>query len=122
MASQKRVGGLISFKVDGNQFNAKGNFSYNLGFAKREAVIGAEAIHGFKETPQAAFIEGEITDNDSLDLASLLSITDATVTLQLGSGKVIVAHHAWYAGEGTGNSEDGNIGVRFEADTAQEIS
>jgi hypothetical protein len=118
----KRVGGLIAFKIDGNQYKAKGNFSYNLGRVKRDGVIGAEAVHGFKETPQLAFIEGEITDDIDLDLATLLDATDVTVTLQLGSGKVIVQNHAWFAGEGTGQTEDGNIQVRFESDSAQEIT
>lgn len=122
MAGQKRVGGLISLKIDGNQFNAKGNFTYNLGRAKREGVIGAEAVHGFKEAPQLAFVEGEITDNDGLDLATLLDATDVVVTLQLGTGKVIVLNHAWFAGDGTGNTEEGNIAIRFEADSGQEIA
>ena len=122
MAGQKRVDGLISLKIDGNQFNAKGNFTYNLGAPKREGVIGAEAVHGFKETPQLAFVEGEITDNDGLDLKTLLNATDVVVTLQLGTGKVIVLNHAWFAADGTGNTEEGNIGVRFEADGGQEIS
>jgi hypothetical protein len=122
MAGQKRVGGLIAFKVDGQQYNAKGNFTYNLGRPKRDGVIGADGVHGYKETPQLAFVEGEITDNDGLDLATLLDITDAVVTLQLGSGKTIVFNHAWYAGEGTAGTEEGNIGVRFEAESAEEIA
>jgi hypothetical protein len=105
MAGQKRVGGLIALKIDGNQYNAKGNFTYNLGRAKREGVIG-----------------GEITDNDGLDLTTLLDATDVVVTLQLGTGKVIVLNHAWFAGEGTGNTEEGNIGIRFEADSGREIA
>lgn len=119
---QKRVGGLIAFKVNGNQYNAKGNFSYNLGRPKRDGVIGADGVHGYKETPQLAFVEGEITDNDGLDLATLLDLKDEVVTLQLGSGKVVVFNHAWFAGEGTGNTEDGNIGVRFESESGQEIA
>jgi hypothetical protein len=122
MAGQKRVGGLISLKIDGDQYNAKGNFTYNLGRPKRDGVIGADGVHGFREEPQLAFMEGEITDNDGLDLATLLDATDVTVTLQLGSGKVIVLSHAWFAGEGTGNTEEGNIAIRFEAISAQEIA
>jgi len=122
MAGQKRVGGLLALKIDGDQYNAKGNFTYNLGRPKRDAVIGAEGIHGFKETPQVAFVEGEITDNDGLDLATLLDSTDVVVTLQLGTGKVIVLNHAWFAGEGTGNTEEGNISVRFEAVSGEEIA
>lgn len=121
MAGQKRVGGLISFKIDGEQYNAKGNFTYNLGKPKREGVVGAEAVHGFKETPQLAFCEGEITDNVDLELSTLLDVTDAVVTLDLGAGKIILFNHAWFAGDGTGNTEEGNIAVRFEAESGEEL-
>lgn len=118
----KRVGGIIFLKVDGDLQRAKGAFSYNLGKPKREAVIGGDGIaHGYKETGQVAFIEGEITDDRKLNLAALLELEDVTVTLELANGKVISLRDAWYAGEGTGQSEEGNIGVRFEAPTGEEI-
>lgn len=116
-----RVGGIIQFKVDGVQYAAKGNYTYNLGQPKREAVVGADAVHGYKETAQAAFIEGEITDARSVDLTGLTRVTNATVMLQLGSGKVISLRNAWFAGEGTGNTEEGNFPVRFEALSGEEI-
>lgn len=116
-----RIGGIISFKVGGRQLNAKGNFTYNLGKEKREAVIGTDKVHGYKATPQPAFIEGEITDNVSLDLAALVETDGETVTLDLANGKSIVLRKAWYAGEGTGNTEEGNISVRFEAAEGEEI-
>ena len=57
-----------------------------------------------------------------MKLADLTSIDNATVTLQLASGKTVVLSDAWYAGEGTGNTEEANIGVRFESKyEAQEI-
>ena len=122
MAKSHRRAGVIFFKVNGNQLDAKGNFTYNLGKGKREAIIGADGVHGYKETPQTPFIEGEITDRPDLKLADLTSIDNATVTLQLASGKTVVLSDAWYAGEGTGNTEEANIGVRFESKyEAQEI-
>jgi Phage tail tube protein len=116
-----RRGGLIQFAAGGVTFDAKGNFTYNLGSPKREAVVGADAVHGFKETPQVAFVEGEITDRGNLDLKALTLMDDATVTLNLANGKIIVLGGAWYAGEGTGNTDEGNIGVRFEGTRAEEI-
>lgn len=114
--------GLIQFQVNGEVYDAKGNFTYNLGRPKREMIVGADAVHGPKESPQVAFIEGEITDRGTLDLAQLVSIADATVTLKLANGKVVVLHGAWFTGEGTGNTEEGNIDVRFEGAGAEEIS
>jgi len=117
-----RVGGIIELKVDGAILSAKGNFTYNLGRPMREAVVGADAVHGYKETPQVPFIEGEITDNANLNLEALVNTTDATVYLRLANGKIIVLRQAWFAGEGTGNTEEGNIAVRFEGMSGEEIA
>lgn len=119
MADQ-RVGGIISLAVNGEQVNAKGAFTYNLGRPKREAVLGADSVHGYKEMPQVAFIEGEITDKANLNLSALTTATDVTVTLGLANGKTILLRNAWYAGEGTGNTEEGNIGVRWEGLSGEE--
>lgn len=119
--SQRR-GGMIQLQVNGVIHDAKGNFTYNLGAPVRETINGADRTHGYKETPQAAFIEGEITDRGDLDLKALVTLTGATVTLQLANGKVAVLREAWFSGEGTGNTEEGNIAVRFEGLSAQEIS
>ena len=116
-----RVSGLLYVRVDGIQRNALGNWTYNLGTPRREAVVGADRIHGYKEMPQPAFIEGEITDQSDLDLAALQKLDDATVTLELGNGKTIVLRNAWYASEGTVGTENANVQVRFEGLSAEEI-
>lgn len=120
--AQNRIAGLIALKVNGEQMLAKGNFTYNLGKPMREAIVGSDTVHGYKETPQVPFIEGEISDRSDISLETLVQTTDATVTLELGNGKVIVLREAWFAGEGTGNSEEGNVAVRFEGKSASEIS
>lgn len=120
MATNRR-GGIIFLKVDSVQYSAKGNFTYNIGAPKREAIVGHDEVHGYKELPQVPFIEGEITDKDDMDLATLLNAKDATVTLELANGKVITLREAWFAGEGTGNTEEGNIPVRFEGLSGEEV-
>jgi hypothetical protein len=120
MANKNRVGGIIELKVDGQQQSAKGAFTYNLGNAKRDAVIGSDGVHGFKEGPQVAFIEGAITDNAALSLDKLTKIEDATIMLRLANDKLIVLRNAWFAGEGTGNTEEGEISVRFEGLSGEE--
>lgn len=119
--SQRRAG-IIQVQINGEVYDAKGNFTYNLGRPMREAIVGTDTIHGFKETPQVAFIEGEFTDRANLDLEALVTMQDATVTLSLANGKVVVLRDAWFAGEGTGNTEEGNIGVRFEGASGEEVA
>ena len=122
MANQNRRAGTITLKVGGVQLDAKGNFTYNLGTPSVKPLSAPTASTATKRACRTAFIEGEITDRKNLKLADLSAIDSETVTLELGVGKTIVLSQAWYAGEGTGNSEEGNIGVRFESRfPAQEI-
>lgn len=120
MAGNKRAG-IIYLKIDGEVFDAKGNFTYNLGRPKKEMIVGADRVHGIKETVQVPFIEGEITDKQELNLSDLLNITDATITLELNNGKTIVLKQATYSADGDGQTEDGNVQLRFEGMDADEI-
>lgn len=121
MSDQRRAG-IIQLQVDGEILDAKGNFTYNIGRPKREAIIGSDGtVHGYKEIVQVAFIEGEITDRGDLDVEAMISMTDGTVTLALANGKTVVLRSAWYAGEGTGNTEEANIPVRWEGLNGEEL-
>lgn len=120
--ANSRIGGLIQFKVDGEQFLAKGNFTYNLGVPKKEQVVGADSVHGFKEMPQVPFIEGAITDTDELDTEALRNLRDVTVTLELANGKVVVIEEACEASDGNGTTEEGELTIRFEGKRGREVS
>ncbi len=117
-----RRGGVIYFSIDGRQYDAKGNFTYNLGGEKREAIVGADAVHGYKAMPQVARIEGEITDGSDVALAKLIALDGVTVTLELANGKVVVLRDAWYAADGDGQTEEGNIQVLFHGKSAEEVT
>lgn len=109
MVANRRVGGIIFVKIDGEQFSAKGSFTYNIGVPKREPVVGSDGVHGFKELPQPSKIEGMITDSSELDFEALLRTRDATCTLELANGKVIVIQEAFYSGDGDGTTEEGEL-------------
>ncbi len=113
-----RMAGILFLKIDGELYQVKGGFTYNLGVPTREFIPGSE---GFKETEQAAFIEGEITDHPELDLKRLVSFDGVTATLELANGKVFLLRNAWYAGDGNVSSEEANITVKFEAANGEEI-
>lgn len=116
-----RVGGIIQVQVDGVIQQAKGEFSYNLGHPKREPVVGSDGMHGWKETPQPAFVEGEITDRQDLDLGALVDTTGATVTLVLANGKTVLFPNAFYSGEGTGHTDEGNVDFKFNCSRGEEV-
>lgn len=116
-----RVGGIIEIKTNGERLNAKGAFSYVVNRTKKEMVVGSDGTHGYKEMPQVQYIEGAITDTENLDLAALQNTVDATVTLSLANGKTIVLRQAVYASEGSVNTEEGEVEVRFEGLDGEEI-
>lgn len=116
-----RRAGRIFFKADGVQYDAKGSYNYNLGADKREAMVGADGVHGYKAMPQVPFIEGEITDAKDLDLAAFINLDGVTITLELANGKSILLRDAWYAADGNVGTEDANIQVRFEGMSGEEI-
>ena len=114
MAPNTRKGGVISFQIDGESFQAKGVFTHNINPFKRETIVGADDIHGFKEEPKVQFIEGIVTDNSELDAQAMLQIRDAVVTLELANGKTVVIRQAVQVGDGDTTSDEGEIPVRFE--------
>jgi len=109
-------GGLLAVKIDGKVYNAVGNFTFNLGKPLRAPLVGATGVDGYSQTAQAAFVEGEIRDGENVDLEALVTANNVTVTLELANGKTLVLANAWYEGEGTGNSQEGNFPVRFVSD------
>lgn len=119
--ANRRIGGTIFVKVDGQQLQAKGSWTYNLGEAKKEMIVGADSVHGFKEMPQVPFIEGQITDSDQVDMAALRRTRDATVVLSLANGKVISLEEAVESSDGNVTTEEGEAEVRFEGFRATEI-
>jgi len=115
------IAGIIELKINGRIQQAKGNFTYNLGKPKLEMIIGADTPHGFKGTPQAPKIEGEITDRSDLDVEGLVTLREATVTLSLANDKVIVLKRASYTGDGDVQTEEANIQAVFTGFSAEEV-
>ena len=122
MANNRRAGTLF-FKVNGRQYDVKGNFTYNLGAPKRTPMVGPDRVHGYSEMQQVAKVEGEITDEGGLDLKSTLFLLDeAVVTLELANGKNAVFREAWYAGDGDIGTEQANVQVLIHAKSGEEIT
>ena len=121
MATTNRRAGTIFFKIDGTVRDAKGNFTYNFGSPKRTTIVGADKTHGFKEEPQPASIEGEITDKGDLDVKAITNIEDSTITLELNNGKTVALQNGYYTADGNVQTNEANIQVRFEGPEMNEV-
>ena len=117
----EHVAGVLSFQLNGTTYRMKGNWTYNLGRVKRDGIVGSDGVHGYKEVPQVPFVEGAVTDGRSLVLDDLLGFTEGTATLHLRNGKVIELRDGWFAGEGTVDTEESEIAVRFEGLGCEEV-
>jgi len=117
-----RRGGIITLQTNGKVMDAVGDFTVNYGQPKREALVGADRVHGYKETPQVASISGAIRDDTDLDIINdILNFTDGTVTLKLSNGKTAMVEDAFYALEGDMTTEEGQIPVKFEGRSGTEV-
>lgn len=115
--------GTIFVKADGEMYEAVGEFKFGLGKPTREGLVGPDKVHGFKEMPTIPFIEGEFRDGKNVSLDKIAAIKSATITLELANGKVYSFKEAWSCNpDGLGmGTEEGNIAVRFEAMSGQEV-
>jgi hypothetical protein len=101
--------------INGALLEAKGACTIQPGVMKNDAIVGAASIHGYKQTVQVASIEFAITDRSDLDTIALRNTSNATIIVELNNGKRWLVQDAWYAGEGTMTTEEGEIGARFES-------
>lgn len=119
MPGKNVVGGIITVHVDGIRVRVKGEVEVVHGTPMVEAVVGADEIHGFKETPQAPSIKFKTTDTADLDVKALLSKRNVTVFAEKPNGKGLVLSEASAAGDGRYTSGEGEIeleyiGIRLE--------
>lgn len=114
-----RIAGTLFIAANGARIPVKGNWNVGFGRPKREAIVGMDGVHGYKESPQVAFIEGEASVTPDLDVPALLELRGVVVTAELANGKVAVYRDAWQAAEGTMGTEEGNLPLRFEAETME---
>lgn len=116
-----RVGGRISFSVDGVVQSAKGEFEWNDGQDKCAMVVGSDGVHGHTETPQAPMIKGAVTITPGFDPVAAKRLRNGTVSLVLSSGHVCVLRGGCYTAEGTAKTGEGELEVEYQG-TSMEVT
>lgn len=120
---QLTVAGTLEISVNGEIFNAKGEFTLRDGAPEREAIIGADQrVHGFTETGVAPTIEGTITLAPGQDPAKIKEATNATIIARFGSGRGFVLNQAFFAGPGTFTTTQHEMVVRWQGASAEWLS
>ncbi len=107
------IAGIAYLKLDGTQFSLRGSFMVRPLNRTREAIVGQDGYHGYRETEVAPEIEGEISDRGGLSIKALQEVKNATVTAELVNGKTYILNDAFYADNAELNATDGTITVKF---------
>lgn len=108
------IGGICQFIVNGNQYALRGDMKVSLGDVKREAVIGADTFHGFKEIPTQAYVEVQVSDLAGLDINTVQSLINVTVTVKLNNGKTGTLSNAAQVNDLELDAVEGHYTIRFE--------
>ncbi len=66
-----RIAGVCYLSVDGVSTALVGEFSYRPASPVREAKMGADGFHGYKEKPQQGQIKAKLRDSGGTSVAAL---------------------------------------------------
>jgi hypothetical protein len=120
--SLRKVAGTAYFKLDGVQYALQGSMTINFSEVQREAMVGADGVHGFKETPQAPSIAVTLTRTPECSLETLRRVTDSTITAECSDGRTYVLTEAFQSGELSYAVIEGTLPVTFHGRTCREIA
>lgn len=109
----KRLAGTCYIKVDGEQLEVSGGMEAPLADRKKESVVGASGVAGFKETVIAPSIKLSAILVPGFPLDKLTSSTDMTITAEFANGSVYTLSGAWFMGESVHKAEDGTADLEF---------
>jgi hypothetical protein len=121
MATVNRIGGLLSLRIDGNTYEARGNFTVKGMTVRRTGVAGQDFVHGYIEEPIVPTISGEISIGANLSIVALENITDSTAQLALANGNTYILTDCWRADESDIDAHDGKVPLKLEGLTMQEL-
>ena len=121
MANTNRIGGVLSFMLDGVQYQARGNFTVTGMTLKRTPVAGQDGMHGYIEEPIAPEIKGDISIGNLLSLETLEGLNDVTAQVNLANGRSYVLTQAWTEGAFVLDAHDGKVGITMHGMSGQEI-
>ncbi len=119
--AEKLIRGTAYVKVDGKQCTLEGSLTVSINELTREGKAGLSGVAGYTETAHVPYIEGTFYTTDEFSMTELSQITNATVTVELATGKSYLLNNAWQSGDLEEDEAAGTCTVRFEGMSGQEI-
>lgn len=121
MPGKNIVGGVISITIDGVKIRCKSGAEYELGVPELTPVVGADEMHGSKETPKPASLKVTTTHVAGLDVKALLTKRDATVFMELPNGEGVVFSESTVGPAGPLTTDEGEIPLMIYAKRAEPV-
>lgn len=118
----QRIAGIAFLTVDGEQMALRGNFTVSPSPVERTMIAGQDGVHGYQELPRVPYIEGDISTMPGFYLETMLDETDSTVIAQLANNMQYTLTGAVCKGGFENNTRDGQVRVRWEGVTCEEVS
>jgi len=115
----QRVAGTMYVKVDGEQLEISGGFECPGMDVKREAVMSATGVAGYKETAIKPYIKMTAVFVAEFPLETLQTNTEMTITCELANGRVYTLSGAFVENEMPAKADDGTIDIEFAGTKGQ---
>ncbi len=118
--SSNVIAGIAQVSVNGKTYQLEGTAKYNPSKVKREAMIGQDGFHGWKETPVTGTIALTVRDAGDLSVADFNAMRNATVVLQLANGKIVTGRNMGTTDVQEVDTENAKFDVKFEGPQVSE--
>ncbi|TCK36727.1 tail tube protein [Paraburkholderia sp. BL8N3] len=118
--SSNLIAGTAQLTVDGVTYQLVGEAKYMPSTVKREALLGMDGFHGWKETPIAGSISMSVRDAGDLTVFDFNTMRNATVVLQLANGKVVCGRNMGSTESQEVDTEDAKFELKFEGPQVSE--
>lgn len=116
------IAGTASIVVDGATYLLDGEFKYSPSTVKREALMGMDGFHGWKETPVPGSISASIRDAGGLSVASFNAMRNVTIVAQLANGKTIIGRNMGSVDDLEVDSTEAKFGIKWQGPTVTETT
>lgn len=115
------VAGVRSLKVAGVEYTTADTATYNLGGKQRETIMGGGKRAGSSEKARVAFIEVKIFLDEGQSSKDVTAIKSQEIQLECAD-RTIVMNSGDEVGSADNDASENSLTVRFEGNSAREVS
>ena len=116
------LAGTATITADGTSYLLVGDLSYDPSTVTREALLGQDGPHGYKEKPKFGKIKATLRDTGDLTIADLNAMSNVTVVLDLANGKTVLGRNMFTTDPQSVATEEGTVEVTWEGTVSETLA